>query len=77
MDNPLALHPFEVALFLSQLLTVGLWALLVWGVMRRSWPVGPALVLGLLTLIPLAGPIIGATGLYVAARSGSRARTIA
>ena len=77
VENPLAFQPIEVALLLSLLLTLGLWALLLWGVSRRSWPLAPTVVLGLFAAVPLVGPVIGAATLFVTARRGSRARTLA
>lgn len=77
VENPLAFQPIEALIVLSALLTLVLWASLLWGVFRRDWPVAPALVLGLLAVVPLVGPVIGGATLLIAARRGSRSRTLA
>jgi hypothetical protein len=78
MENPLALHPVEVVVVVSWVLTLALWVLLVRGLTRHGWPLGPTLVLAVVALLPVIGPVAAAaTVLYVTTRRRSAGRAVA
>ena len=76
MAGPLAPDWFEMLLLAPTLATLAVWALLLRGIRRHGWPLGPTTLRALVAVLPVAGPISVAAVVYLRMQPGSSAARI-